>query len=492
MIKLNKKIYIFLASILFSVIAPPTRALELQYPTIPGFGDLNTLYNSGALGIGQLVQFVLAFSLWIAGLMAFGALIIAGFMYATSQGAPWKQMNAKNRIWDVMIGVVILLGVYIVLGLLNPQLLTLGGQYFRICGAPDGRGGTIQCKNPDFPDILGGGSEIDPTLSLTSGVCMLDTTPINLGTPFDITKDCPAQIIPPGDADLTNNPRIVPGSSGPLNWDGKVYFAIITGTTTKATFYQYRDYNAGQDDKGWIEIIKDGANYSCRRKPNTGQDIHDCKNDLGSDPRNKGGLLYVNFKNICIESSCGSFGDRWEDDISSIKVSLLGGGAVINPPQPLTYTISHTDSSVAVDLARAKNILDTMGFTDNRVEELGQRVIDAAIANSINPAFAFSIWAEESGASSPGVDAASGFGCFPGGVLSTVPFQQSLDCFINFTHNEHPNDFAEWVRWFCGPNQNFICANNPNFIKNFGATYDRFVPLGTNGAKIPLNPPVTR
>lgn len=109
-------------------------------------------------------------------------------------------------------------------------------------------------------------------------------------------------------------------------------------------------------------------------------------------------------------------------------------------------------------------------------------VIQQSLARGISPAFTIAIWWEEGGFG--GANAKSEFGCFPGGNTNlNVAFQQSLDCFLNFTAVEHPynaNDpkssFLEWARFFCGPGAVPICSNNPNFIRNLQTIYESVAP----------------
>lgn len=108
-------------------------------------------------------------------------------------------------------------------------------------------------------------------------------------------------------------------------------------------------------------------------------------------------------------------------------------------------------------------------------------VYNTAIENGINPSFMIATWIEESGASSPG--AKSDFGCFPGGDTNlNVEFGNSMRCFVDFTTKEHPNNFADWVKHFCGPLAVPVCSNNGNYVRNFPIWYDWVTgrtPIGT-------------
>lgn len=170
----------------------------------------------------------------------------------------------------------------------------------------------------------------------------------------------------------------------------------------------------------------------------------------------------------------------------------IGIGPADNPPGPvippgsetLDFIIPYMNKSVQV--INPDNIKATVKtrWPNSKVYNLWDFVVGKSIDAGVNPAFTLTIWIEESGAS--GVFVRSPFGCFPGGDDSqNVPFDKSLDCFLNFTSQEHPGNFEEWVRYFCGPGYDPICSNNPNFISGIKDWYSKLVPPGSYGELIP-------
>ncbi|MBI2462941.1 MAG: hypothetical protein HYV65_01750 [Candidatus Spechtbacteria bacterium] len=323
--KILQKLFFFALFLVVGFLySPSANALELQYPHIPGFGDLPQTLNTldqiaGGITIPQILQFAFAGALWLAGLMALGALLVAMFTLATSTGSPWKRLKAQQRIRDVLVGMVILLGSYILLANINPQLLTPSESSFKICGAP----GMPACSNPDFPTLsgaVGGGTQ-----GLQNGVCIyalhdlsrLDGTP-----PFDITKNCPTAISIPGNENLYNLPIIDSAGNIVGNYDGKVQMAVVTGNT-KATFFQYPNNNTGQPAKGWIEVTVHGTTYTCKQKFLDSNVTQDCLSKVTGDSRNKAGILFINFNLICLTDGC--IIDHWDNDVSSIKLQYYGG-----------------------------------------------------------------------------------------------------------------------------------------------------------------------
>lgn len=160
----------------------------------------------------------------------------------------------------------------------------------------------------------------------------------------------------------------------------------------------------------------------------------------------------------------------------------------------LTFTIPYRDTSVGVSETKKQEIIRGVraSFPETRIEELWNTVVNKALDAGINPAFALAVWIEESAASDRKIErdnprGYSAFGCFPSGeTLQVVPFEKSLDCFLNFTAKEKGTDFVEWVRYFCGPGAVPICSNNPNFLRRIKDYYDKLIPPGTPGAATPI------
>jgi hypothetical protein len=137
----------------------------------------------------------------------------------------------------------------------------------------------------------------------------------------------------------------------------------------------------------------------------------------------------------------------------------------------LDFSIPYRDTSIRIpDSRRAKLIGQILAsYPNSRIATEWDNVVNTAIASGINPAFAVTIWIEESAAGGAGQ---SDFGCFDGGNTDLrMTFNDSLRCFVNFTAKEHPNDFTDWVQYFCGPKAVPICSNNPNFLRRLKEYY---------------------
>jgi hypothetical protein len=110
---MNKKI-LLLAALLLIFSANYCMALEVP---LPGFG---TTFD--------LAHYILYFFQWFIGIgssLAVVALVIAGIQLIFSAGNPGRVGEAKKTIQGAILGLIILLGSYLILITINPQLKTL-------------------------------------------------------------------------------------------------------------------------------------------------------------------------------------------------------------------------------------------------------------------------------------------------------------------------------------------------------------------------------
>lgn len=77
------------------------------------------------LGPGAFVSNFYDFALMIGGVLAFGAIIYGGVKYMASAGNPSSQSDAKEWIESALLGLLLLVGAYFILDVINPQLLNL-------------------------------------------------------------------------------------------------------------------------------------------------------------------------------------------------------------------------------------------------------------------------------------------------------------------------------------------------------------------------------
>lgn len=98
---------------------------EIDWPEVGGV----SIEKDGQLTatLPQLVQYFFNFSIAIGGIAAFSMLVLGGFRFLTSAGNPSSQKDAKDIITSAIIGLLLLLSSYLLLQVINPDILTLKG-----------------------------------------------------------------------------------------------------------------------------------------------------------------------------------------------------------------------------------------------------------------------------------------------------------------------------------------------------------------------------
>lgn len=95
------------------------QGLEVEYPDIPGAP------LPAEPTLPEYIKYIYNFALIIAGLIAFFSLIYGGFRYLFSVGQPVAMADAKDQITAGIVGLIILLGSYLFLATVNPELTIL-------------------------------------------------------------------------------------------------------------------------------------------------------------------------------------------------------------------------------------------------------------------------------------------------------------------------------------------------------------------------------
>ena len=109
-------------SIFFISLTPLFAALPAAAQTPPAPGDLITQY--------------LVFAMGAAGLLAFGVVVWAGVKYILAAGNPGTQSDAKDQIWQAVIGILLLAGAGLVLTTINPGFKNLAFKPLTQLAAP--------------------------------------------------------------------------------------------------------------------------------------------------------------------------------------------------------------------------------------------------------------------------------------------------------------------------------------------------------------------
>ena len=71
---------------------------------------------------GSYIQSFYALALMLGGVLAFGAVVYGGILYAASAGNSSKQSEGKEWIFSALTGLLLLAGAWLVLNTINPDL----------------------------------------------------------------------------------------------------------------------------------------------------------------------------------------------------------------------------------------------------------------------------------------------------------------------------------------------------------------------------------
>jgi len=99
--------------------------LEIDYPT---FHADHIFHSQPAQEmLPHYIRYIFSFAIAISGFIVFASLVYGGFVYITSAGNPNATRDAKEQIASSLVGIVIVLGSFVILNTINPQLTTLRG-----------------------------------------------------------------------------------------------------------------------------------------------------------------------------------------------------------------------------------------------------------------------------------------------------------------------------------------------------------------------------
>ena len=122
----RQKIFFVVAFLVFTgfILAPflsEARPLEVRYPKIPGVAKAPTAQST----LPQYLAYLYYFTVDIVGIIAFVILVIGGIQYLTAGGSVTRMVAAKKTIIGGGTGLLIVLGAFLTLRTINPQLVGL-------------------------------------------------------------------------------------------------------------------------------------------------------------------------------------------------------------------------------------------------------------------------------------------------------------------------------------------------------------------------------
>jgi Type IV secretion system pilin len=147
-----KKGVIILSLVLVFCGTLPALAVTIS-AAIPGMTGTVTAGSSP----GSFVNGFYTFALMIGGVLAFGAVVFGGILYAVSAGNPGKQSEGKEWIKSAIYGLLLLAGAYLVLYTINPNLVTLSLPSLSTIPAPQAPSTGSGTTNGQSGNGFGGG-----------------------------------------------------------------------------------------------------------------------------------------------------------------------------------------------------------------------------------------------------------------------------------------------------------------------------------------------
>jgi hypothetical protein len=122
---------------------------EVKWPNSPFGTSIARCTN-----VTGMVKYFYEWGIALGGLAAFISLIIGGFQYLTSMGEPARLAEAKDRIKSAFFGLILLLGSWLILNAINPQLTTLKAKLELVTVTPEEwRLGTSELKPCEFATV---------------------------------------------------------------------------------------------------------------------------------------------------------------------------------------------------------------------------------------------------------------------------------------------------------------------------------------------------
>lgn len=149
----NQKLFVvfIIFLLLFPLIVFGALDLETSYPQLPG--TRQTIRADSSLG--EVIKYFLGWAIILGALIAFGSLIYGGMLFLTSTGNPARLKDAKTRIFNSFFGLLVLLSSYLILTIINPQLVVM-----RIEKEPIELG-VILLTEEGVAELEGGGADLE-------------------------------------------------------------------------------------------------------------------------------------------------------------------------------------------------------------------------------------------------------------------------------------------------------------------------------------------
>jgi len=124
-ILLSLFLFSFLLFTSTSIFAEESSQNVTQEMSTPGLGapTFETIGFDYQKGIGEFVKYIIIWAFRLAGIFAFIMILFAGFQYLTAGGNTNQQKEAQERIFNAIIGIILLFSFWLILNTINPDIL---------------------------------------------------------------------------------------------------------------------------------------------------------------------------------------------------------------------------------------------------------------------------------------------------------------------------------------------------------------------------------
>ena len=181
----------------------------------------------------------------LAGFIGFLVIIYSGFEYALSGGNSSKQKEAQNRITNVIIGIALLFLMWIILHIINPDILNPQGLVL-----PDPN---IQYNTPDYNNINYNIDNIDTSANLNAFI----TTAKSFAAQKQIDLNCSNYT---SDSNVINYVNYLKRANFDCNWGMSCDHYVATAM--RASNFD-PEYPYGNSEDQYYYAVKHPEKYNC-------------------------------------------------------------------------------------------------------------------------------------------------------------------------------------------------------------------------------------
>ena len=100
-------------------------ATDVSYKLLAPLGKISSVQADTSTGFSDYLQLIINITIGLTGAIAVIMLIVGGLEYVFSSVSETAKKDAKERVTNAIVGVLIVLSGYLILSTINPKLLSL-------------------------------------------------------------------------------------------------------------------------------------------------------------------------------------------------------------------------------------------------------------------------------------------------------------------------------------------------------------------------------